>query len=216
MGEDLKSKGKVATPPRAKAERPQHVGNRYKRSEEARQAVLEAADNLLVEVGFSAVTVEGIAARAGVGKQTIYRWWKSKTDVLLDAFLEDAAQHLNPPDTGKLEDDLRAHLHQCAQFFARSDAGAVFRALIGEAQHNPALAHELRARYLDPQRARDRMPLTRALNRGEVRSCSDDDELFDALIAPLHYRILVSGQPLTRHYIDNLVSRVLRHHVSFS
>ncbi|MBV8136245.1 MAG: helix-turn-helix transcriptional regulator, partial [Deltaproteobacteria bacterium] len=59
---------------RAPKGRAEHHGNRYSRSEEARQAVLEAADNLLVEVGFAAVTIEGIAARAGVGKQTIYRW----------------------------------------------------------------------------------------------------------------------------------------------
>jgi AcrR family transcriptional regulator len=89
---------------------------------------------LLVQLGFATVTVESIAAKAGVGKQTIYRWWKSKTEVLLDAFLEDAAPHLNPPDTGNLEADLCAHLHQCARFFESSDAGAVFRALIGEAQ----------------------------------------------------------------------------------
>ena len=190
-------------------ERPQHYGNRYGRSEEARQAVLEAADNLLVELGFAAVTVEAIAAKAGVGKQTIYRWWKSKTDVLLDAFLGDAAQHLNPGDTGNLEADLCAHLHQCAQFFAHSDAGAVFRALIGEAQHDPALARELRAKYLDQQRDRDRLPLARAIKRGELRSDVDVDGVIDALIAPIHYRILVSGQPVTRGYTDNLVRHVL-------
>jgi Bacterial regulatory proteins, tetR family len=81
--------------------RAQHRGNRYGRSEAAREAVLEAADDLLVENGFAGVTIEGIAARAGVGKQTIYRWWSSKTDILMDAFLEDAAQQLIPPDFGR-------------------------------------------------------------------------------------------------------------------
>jgi AcrR family transcriptional regulator len=175
----------------------------------ARQAVLEAADNLLVEIGFAAVTVEGIAARAGVGKQTIYRWWKSKTDVLLDAFLEDAAQHLNPPDTGNLEADLRAHLHQCARFFERSDAGAVFRALIGEAQHDAVLAQQLRSKYLDQQQTRDRLLLDRAVERGEVRADLDIDTIMDVLMAPIHYRILVTGQPVTRPFTDKLVRWVL-------
>src|ERR1700722_18100938 len=101
-------------PPKASAKaeaarRAEHRGNRYGRSEEARQAVLEAADGLLAEIGFAAVTIEGIAARAGVGKQTIYRWWSSKTDVLMDAFLEDAVQYLILQDSGDLGADLRSH-----------------------------------------------------------------------------------------------------------
>lgn len=186
-----------------------HHGNRHGRSEEARQAILEAADNLLAEHGFAGVTVEGIAARAGVGKQTIYRWWSSKTDVLMDAFLGDAAQHLNPPDLGSLDADLRAHLHQYAEFFARSDAGAVFRALIGEAQHDPALAAQLRAKYLKEQRVRDRLPLVRAIERGELPADVDVGIIIDQLIAPIHYRVLVSGQPVTRAYTDGLVKRTL-------
>src|SRR5579864_9238977 len=109
-----------------------HHGNRYGRSEEARQAVLEAADGLLVERGFAGVTIEGIAARAGVAKQTIYRWWPSITDILMEAFVEDAAQELTPPDRGDLASDLRIHLRNCARFLTKSDAGAVFRALAGE------------------------------------------------------------------------------------
>lgn len=201
----MKKVSKTAETTRAGSKRQPHAGNRYGRSEAARQAVLEAADNLLVEVGFAAVTVEGIAAKAGVGKQTIYRWWKSKTDVLLDAFLEDAAQHLNPPDSGNLQADLGAHLHQCARFFESSDAGAVFRALIGEAQHDAVLAKQLRSKYLDQQRVRDRSILVRALERGEVRADLDIDGVMDALIAPIHYRILVTGQAVTRRFTDNLV-----------
>src|ERR1700691_1653619 len=84
----------------AHAETTRHHGNRHGRSEEARLAVLEAADNLLVERGFADVTIEGIAARAGVAKQTIYRWWTSKAELLLDGLLDDAATDLPPIDTG--------------------------------------------------------------------------------------------------------------------
>src|SRR5262245_59585344 len=86
-----------------------HHGNRHGRSEEARQAVLEAADDLLADKGFTAVTMEGIAARAGVAKQTIYRWSKTKTDVLMDAFLQDVAEELTPADHGDLAADLRTY-----------------------------------------------------------------------------------------------------------
>jgi AcrR family transcriptional regulator len=201
--------GKPYKSPDAAAKSEPHAGNRYGRSEAARQAILEAADNLLVELGFAAVTIEGIAARAGVGKQTIYRWWKSKNDVLLDAFLEDAAQHLNPADSGNLEADLCGHLQQYARFFASSDAGAVFRALIGEAQHDATLAEQLRSKYLEQQRSRDRLPLTRAIKRGELRADLDTDSVIDALIAPIHYRVLVSGQPVNLRFTNKLVRDLL-------
>src|SRR3954470_5771234 len=117
--------------------RPTHRGNRHGRSELARLAVLAAADDLLVERGFAGVTIEGIAARAGVAKQTIYRWWPSKVDVLLEAFTEDMAEHLTPEDHGDLGTDLRTHLANLAEFLTDSDPGAVFRALTGQAQHDP-------------------------------------------------------------------------------
>src|ERR1700685_4741681 len=87
-----------------------HHGNRHGRSEAARVAVLEAADDLLVERGYAGVTIEGIAARAGVAKQTIYRWWPSKFEILMDTFLEDAAGALEIPDTGTVDGELGHHL----------------------------------------------------------------------------------------------------------
>src|ERR1700760_3549012 len=109
----------------------------HRRNEQARLAVLHAADDLLAERGFAGVTVEGIAQRAGVAKQTIYRWWPSKTDILLEAFVTDAAEELTPPDTGDLPRGLVAPLAALARFLTASDAGAVFRALTAEAQHDP-------------------------------------------------------------------------------
>ena len=72
-------------------------------------------DDLLAERGFAGVTIEGIATAAGVAKQTIYRWWDSKTDILLDALLADA-EHLTPADCGDLGDDLRDYLGRLADF----------------------------------------------------------------------------------------------------
>ena len=76
-----------------------HHGNRYRRSEEARVAVLESVDDLLAERGLAGVTIEGIAARARVAKQTIYRWWPSLTDVLFDALVADLPGEFSPPIT---------------------------------------------------------------------------------------------------------------------
>ncbi|MEJ8638748.1 TetR/AcrR family transcriptional regulator [Streptomyces sp. NPDC006475] len=195
----------VAGPERAA----RHHGNRHGRSEQARQAVLEAADDLLVEKGFTGVTIEGIAARAGVAKQTIYRWWKTKTDILLDAFLQDAAEALTPPDHGDLAPDLRAHLRQLALFLTRSDAGAVFRALIGYAQHDPAFAAVLRSGYLDEQRRRDSLPLERAVQRGQLPDGLDMAAEIDRLVGPIYHRVLVTAEPVGPAFTDGLVDDLL-------
>ncbi|MGW6304426.1 TetR/AcrR family transcriptional regulator [Streptomyces niveus] len=190
----------------------QHHGNRHGRSERARQAVLEAADGLLVEKGFAGVTIEGIASSAGVAKQTIYRWWSTKTDILLDAFLQDATEALTPPDHGDLAEDLGAHLHQLALFLTRSDAGTVFTALLGHAQHDPAFAGVLRARYLDEQRRRDRLPLDNAVRRGELPPDLDTVAEVDQLVGPIYHRVLVTGDPVGRAFTDLLVDNFLRRH----
>jgi AcrR family transcriptional regulator len=186
-----------------------HRGNRHGRSEQARQAVLEAADGLLVERGFGGVTIEGIAASAGVAKQTIYRWWGTKTEILLDAFLEDATECLTPPDHGDLARDLRAYLRQLADFLSASDAGAVFRALLGQAQHDPAFGAVLRSRYLDEQRRRDRLPLERAAERGQLPDGVDQEAEVDQLVGPIFYRVLVTGDPVDQAFTDRLVDGFL-------
>src|SRR5271154_296590 len=100
--------------------------------------------------GFAGLPIEGIAARAGVAKQTIYRWWPSKAEILMDAFVGDAAEYLSPPDTGDLARDLRSHLSRLADFLTQTDAGAVFRALAGQAQHDADIAARLRGRPPQP------------------------------------------------------------------
>ncbi|RNG37262.1 TetR/AcrR family transcriptional regulator [Streptomyces botrytidirepellens] len=191
---------------------PRHHGNRHGRSEQARLAVLHAADDLLVEKGFAGVTMEGIATRAGVAKQTIYRWWSTKTAVLMDAFLQDAAKDLIQQDSGDLAADLRGYLRQLAWFLSASDSGAVFRALIAQAQHDPEFARDFRARYLDEQRRRDRLPLERAVERGQLPSGLDLAAEIDQLMGPVYYRVLVTDEPVGEEFTDRLVDAFLRRH----
>ncbi|MGW7425581.1 TetR/AcrR family transcriptional regulator [Streptomyces sp. NPDC054813] len=195
----------------AGAER-RHHGNRHGRSEEARLAVLEAADDLLVEKGFAGVTMEGIAARAGVSKQTVYRWWGTKTDVLMDAFLQDADEDLTPPDSGDFAADLRDWLRRLARFLGESDSGAAFRALLAQAQHDPAFAVEFRSRCLAPQRRRDRALLERAVAAGRLPAGLDPETETDQLVGPLYYRVLVSTGPVGEEFTDALADAFLLRH----
>jgi AcrR family transcriptional regulator len=172
-------------------------------------AVLEAADDLLAERGFAGVTIEGIAARAQVAKQTIYRWWTSKTDILFDALAEDAATYFTAYDGDDLGGDLRDHLRQLAVFLAETDPGAVCRALAGQAQHDPEVAARFRAEFVAPQRVRDQAPLRRAQSRGELPGDADIDLAADQLVGPIYYRVLVTGEPIPPEFTDALVDQYL-------
>jgi AcrR family transcriptional regulator len=186
-----------------------HHGNRHGRSEQARIAVLEAADDLLAERGLAGVTIEGIAARAGVAKQTIYRWWGSKSDILFDALIADADEHFIIPGHGDLGRDLRDYLGQLAAFLTTTDAGAVFRALAGQAQHDPAVAARFQAEVLVPQQERDSAPFLAAIERGQLAACTDIDLAVDQLVGPVYYRVLITGGSVTAPFTDALVDRYL-------
>lgn len=116
------------------------------RSEDARAAVLHAVDDLLVEVGYAALTMKGIAERAGVGRQTVYRWWSNKAEVLYEASAIDARHELSVPVSDDPRKDLKAYLDALVTFLSRSHAGAAYRALIGEAQHDTDVAALLTSR----------------------------------------------------------------------
>jgi AcrR family transcriptional regulator len=204
-GATLNTPGPAPAPPAD----PRHHGNRHGRSEQARISILEAADDLLVERGFAGVTIEGIAARAGVAKQTIYRWWSSKTDILFDALTADADEHFTEPDHGDLGRDLRDHLGQLAAFLSDTDAGAVLRALAGQAQHDPAVAARFEADVVARQRERDRAPFLRARDRGELPEDTDVDLAIDQLAGPVYYRVLVTRQPVPPDFTAALVDRYL-------
>jgi AcrR family transcriptional regulator len=180
----------------------------HRRDENARLAVLHAADDLLAERGFGGVTVEGIAARAGVAKQTIYRWWPSKVDILLDTLVEDASRQLAPPDGGTAVEATRRYLHKLARFVTKDPAGKVLLALIGEAQHDPETARRFHERYLDPQRGRERELLRRGVASGELPDELDIDAALDALCGPIVYRAL-TGAKLPRRFVDGLVRDIL-------
>ena len=188
---------------------PRHHGNRHGRSEQARIAVLEAADDLLAEQGFAGVTIEGIAARAGVAKQTIYRWWDSKTAILFDALTQDAEEYFTTADTGDLGSDLRLRLREVAAFLTTTDAGAVVRALAGQAQHDPAVAARFAAEFTSRQRALDRAPFLRARSRGDLAAGADIDLAIDQLTGPVYYRVLITGQPVPPAFTDAIVDAFL-------
>ncbi|MEV6123137.1 TetR/AcrR family transcriptional regulator [Streptomyces sp. SID8352] len=183
-----------------------------RRSESVRRAVLHAADDLLVERGFAALTVEGIAQRAGVAKQTIYRWWKSKVDILLDTLTDDAREALawRVDEDGSAEENLTSHLRRVAGFF-EEPAGRVLLALLGHAQLDRETAASLQSRFLREQRERDVAGLRDLLARDGGPGVDDATlhRLVDLLLAPLYHRALVLGSPIDRELVDTTSRLVL-------
>ncbi len=177
-----------------------------RRNEDARVAVLGAAVELLIERGFAGVTVEGIAARAGVGKQTIYRWWPSKVDILLETLVEEADRRLKIPEDAPAVEALRRYLRALARFLTKEDAGKVLLALLGEAQHDPDTAALFHERYLEPRRARERALVKRALAEAEIRAGISPDAILDSLLGPIFYRAF-TGAPATPAFVDLLLDR---------
>jgi len=180
---------------------------RNRRSEAARLGVLNAADDLLAEKGFGALTIEGIAARAGVAKQTIYRWWPSKVDILLDVLAEDAADLIEIRETGAAVDDFRRHLHTLVRFLAKPE-GKVLLALMGEAQLDPEVSRQLADRHQDRQRRAEGEVLERGIEAGDLPQDLNVDSAIDALCGPLYYRAM-TNRKIPRRFADELMDRWL-------
>src|SRR6266571_1975018 len=139
-----------------------------KRSEQSRMAILAAAYELAGEIGYARLTIEGIAARSGTGKQTIYRWWPSKGDVVLDALATKADLHVPIPDEGSYPADLRAFLLASFALGRQSQLIEVLRALMAQAQIDPAFWQRFRNAFL--QRRRDALGIRSEEHTSELQS----------------------------------------------
>jgi AcrR family transcriptional regulator len=185
--------------------------NPARRNQLSRQAILTATADLLGEVGYTKLTVEAIAARAGVGKQTIYRWWPDKGTVVLDAYLAlvGADQDLTFPDSGDLEADLRLVLRSLADSLRDPVFERRYRALLAAIQDDPKLAAALLDRLLKPWLAATRQRLRAAQQAGQIRN-DDLDAAAELLYGPIYYRWLLRTGPISRQYLDAVIAMTLR------
>jgi AcrR family transcriptional regulator len=177
------------------------------RSEEAHQAILDATLSLLAEVGFSALTVEGVATRAGVGKATIYRRWPSKLPLVVEAFGQ--LPGLEEADTGSLRGDLTTMLKGYLELFNSTPLAAVLPSIAGERAHSPELWE-----MFDPVMRVRRQPLTaalqRAVERGELPTDLDLDLASDLIVGPIAVRLFFRGAKLHPKIVAPIVDLALR------
>ena len=176
------------------------------RSEEAHRAILDATLALLVEVGYSALTVEGIAQRAGVGKATIYRRWTSKLPLVIEAFGELPA--FEEADTGDLAGDLDRILRSYVRVYNTTPLGAVVPSLAGELPHNPELM-DLFAPVVKQRRQPLIRALQRAVDRGEIPPETDLDLAADLIVGPMTVRVFFTPGKINARLVPAMIALAL-------
>lgn len=179
------------------------------RSEEAHDAILDASLALIREVGFDALAMDAIAARAGVGKATVYRRWKSKELLVVEA-IGRIVRAVPDPDTGSTEADLMVLMNATLRMYADPATAALLSGLVASMARSEPIARAVRGGFVGMRREALRRVLRRAIGRGELRADTDLELALDLLSGPLLYRYLVSGQAVDEPLARGAVHAVLR------
>jgi len=179
------------------------------RSEKANRAILDAARDLLVEEGFTRLRLEHVAARAGVGKGTIYRRWRSKEALTLDLVLALADPHLDIADVGDTRAELRAAARNPLDAITRTPWGPVIRAMMSQIAGNPTIGDPFRASVVARRRAEVARVIDRGVVRGDLRPDADASIATELLVGPVYFRLVFGGE-LTDAFADRIGDAVFR------
>jgi AcrR family transcriptional regulator len=178
------------------------------RSELSHEAILDAVIALLEAEGYGALTIEGVARQAGVGKQTIYRWWKCKAELVLEAYAKHAASKIPVPDRGSVRGDLEAFL--AAGFKRLTEiSGPIMRGLMADAVHDEEFREVLMTAFLGRRRDAMKEILQRGVARGETEPGADLDFACDLIFGPMWYRLLLQHGRLDAKFAKQLTGAVL-------
>src|ERR1022692_1515632 len=178
------------------------------RSEQARQAILRSTSRLLQRTGFAELSIEAVAAHAGVGKATVYRWWPDKGALVVDAFASSAEDELHFADSGSVYKDMSLQMNQFLAVL-RSRRGRIVSAVIAGGQSDPGLIQAFRERFLRPRRQEAYQTLRRGMERGELPRNLDLDLLLDILYGAIYMRFLIRHDQLSEEYIADVCRLVL-------
>jgi len=178
------------------------------RSEDARRAILRSTIKLLRRSSFADLSIEAIAADAGVGKATVYRWWPNKGALVVDAFAFSTEDELHFPDSGSVYKDMSRQMCQWLSVL-RSPRGCIVHAVIAAGQSDPELLEEFRTRLLRPRRQEAYQTLRRGIERGELPRSLDLDLVLDILYGAIYMRFLIRHDELSERYIEEVCRVVL-------
>lgn len=176
-----------------------------RRGAERTRELLAVTLDLATEVGYRGLSVEAIAARAGVGKHTIYRRWSSIAELLLDALSVVWISDLDYRTSGPVRADLREQFVRSSQALSTPPIGPIYRAVIAEAQADPALRATLHERFLATVEQRTLDRITRAQRDGQLVADANLEYAAEVLCGTLYYRWLLTTRPVGEKEIDGLL-----------
>lgn len=179
------------------------------RSARVRAAALEATLAELAESGYAELTLARVASRAGVNKTTVYRRWRTREALVLDAMLELAGEGVKIPDTGSLRGDLLAIARGSAATASSPQGQAVVRAVVAAGAHDAALAASSH-RFWTERLALDGTVVERAIARGELPPDTDPRTVIEAVLGPIYFRLLVLGEQPDPAFVERLVGLIAR------
>jgi AcrR family transcriptional regulator len=177
-------------------------------SPRVRAAALAATLEELAAGGFAALSLDRVARRAGVNKSTLYRRWGTREELVLEAMLERAAEQVSVPDTGSLRMDLLELARTAAANSATAEVAAMARAVVAESPHNSKLAAASR-RFWAERLALDSVIVERAIERGEVAAGTEPQRVIEAVLGPIHLRLLLTGESVDRSFLETIVDVVV-------
>ena len=184
-------------------------GRGRRRSPTSHEAIVRATQELLVAEGYRALTIEGVAARAGVGKQTIYRWWPSRAALVLEAYLAGSDTVDTPRARSSTRADVQALLEWLVRVLAQPIGGKVLAGLVADLKDDDELAERFHRDVVPARRRAMLAALERGRARGEIRPDADLELAVDALHGAVFYRLLLSGEPLDPAFTRQLSKQVL-------
>ncbi|MGZ4436422.1 MAG: TetR/AcrR family transcriptional regulator [Nocardioidaceae bacterium] len=173
------------------------------------RALLDATRQLLAEDGFGSLTVEGVAARSGVAKTTIYRRYRSKTDLALAVLLDMVGEVSTQPYVEDTRTELVALVDRTVELLTTTLLGRVMQGLVSEVAADPELAHVYRERVVSHRVTEVSALVQRGISRGELRPDLDPEMVTDLLLGPIYYRFFLSGSPLDDGFGERLVTTLL-------
>lgn len=178
------------------------------RSDRAHRAILDAARDVLIEEGFPGFRLEHVAARAGVGKATIYRHWGSREELALELLVELAGPHIPVADTGDTRQELLQAVMNPIRALTETSFGPVIRALLSQIAMDPRLGDRFRATVVQARRAEVARVIARGIERGDLRPDADVGVAAEQLVGPVYFRLVFGGE-LDREFAERIVAAFL-------
>ena len=180
------------------------------RSETSRRAIISSTVSLIETVGYEKLKIVDIAREAGVGKQTIYRWWASKAELVIEAVTEDAKEYVAIPDTGSLKGDLRELVRASCSRVSTDASKNMLSGLLMAGRKDASTLKLFREQFIESRRTVLRDLFTKHSGSGEFKKDINLELIIDLIFGPMWYRLLMETAPLDEQFADELVEHIVQ------